>query len=836
MGTMTDGVPTMRRLAAGASVLAAITGTVITARRWSLPRTSGALRLTELSAPVEVLRDRWGVPHIYAQSDEDLFVAQGYVHAQDRLWQMELQRRTGHGRLAEIFGPLAVEADRFLRVLGLHHVAQQEVELLEGEERTVVEAYARGINAYIQGQKRLPIEFLLLRYRPEPWQPVDSLVWAKVMALGLCMNWTSELLRARMVATVGLERTRALEPEYLATHPLVVPSAITFKSNIGAEALERDASVERFIPRGNGIEGSNAWVVGGQRTATGKPLLANDPHLMLQIPSLWYENHLVGKEYHVTGASIPGIPGVIIGHNERIAWGETNGMNDVQDLYVERFDPNDPMCYEFEGKWYRVDIRREKIRVRGHREPVIQDVRTTRHGPVIAPLIPQPGKEEEQLTLRWIALEPRRIVRSILDLNRARDWSTFRQALQFWSAPALNFVYADVDGHFGYALGGHIPIRPNGDGRLPVPGWINGYEWSGLIPHALLPHVLDPPCGFVVTANNRIVGDDYPYALPGEWDPGYRAERIRQLISAVPIHDVDSFACMQSDVRSLPGLQLTHLVQRVSPASALERRAHDLVRTWNGELTTDAIAATICTHWCTHVLTAAYSDVAGPLGMVTGIGSFATTPGALYLLQALPGVLRRAELRDDAWLPEDLTWDRLLQETWTATIADLRQRYGDDLAQWTYGRYHQLTLRHPLGVLPLLSWLLNRGPYPLGGGKETVCAGDYGQTPNGDEFYVGPSYRQICDLADWDRSVSIHPTGQAGHPVSRHYFDFFETWRHGCYHPMLWSRQCVERETTHRLLLDPSKNAHRTERRLQYLSSAIRQMFQKAFGLSSPRS
>src|SRR5262249_9594525 len=433
---------------AGATGVAALT-----ALRRPLARTSGRLALPGLAAPVQILRDRWGVPHIYARNTIDLFTAQGYVHAQDRLWQMELQRRSGMGRLAEVFGPVALDTDRFMRVLGFNRVVRREAELLEGEARAVGEAYVFGVNAFItQNMRRLPIEFTILRLRPQPWQVEDVLVWAKMMALNLSRDWMVDLLRARIVATVGPERAAQLEPEYPPNHPLTIPQGVRYGTDMGADALRLAAAAAPFAASSAAGHGSNAWALGGGRSVSGRPLLASDPHLALQVPSLWYENHLSGGDIHVTGASIPGLPCVVIGHNERIAWGLTNGETDVQDLFVERFDPADPTRYQFRGAWERATVVREQIVVKGQAEPVVEEVRITLPGPVISSLSPvdsqhsavssqQSAKDDnatadwrlptgsEELALRWTALEPSQTMTAALALNRALDWTSFRAAL-----------------------------------------------------------------------------------------------------------------------------------------------------------------------------------------------------------------------------------------------------------------------------------------------------------------------------------------------------------------------------------------------------------------------
>jgi penicillin G amidase len=799
-------------LALGAALGLAGVGAVTVLRR-SLPRTSGTLALAGLDAPVQVLRDRWGVPHIYAQSAADLFMAQGYVHAQDRLWQMELQRRTGHGRLSEVFGEIALDSDRYLRVMGFGRIARRETELLSDEGQAVLGAYVRGVNAFIaQSGGRLPLEFTLLRLRPEPWQIADVLVWGKMMAQNLSRSWVTDALRAQIVAAVGPERASALEPEYLADHPLTLPRGARYRTDIGANALRMAAAVAPYAGNGESGEGSNAWVVGGARSATGRPLLANDMHLALQIPSIWYENHLSGGGYHVSGASLPGAPGVIVGHNERIAWGITNGENDVQDLFVERFDPADPTRYLFRDAWQPATVIREQIAVKGRSAPHVEEVRLTRHGPIISGLIPtnapstpgRPVSPGEELALRWTALDPSPTVDAVLELNRAGDWESFRRAVAGWSCPTLNFVYTDVEGHFGYAFAGQMPIRARGDGRLPVPGWTGEYEWVGTIPPAELPRTLDPAEGFVVTANNRIVGDDYPYPMPSEWLPGYRAARIAQLVEQTQRHDARSFARIQGDQRSLPGLEFAALAGRLPGDTPVARHARDALAAWGGELTADSVGGAIYARLREKLLRAAYDEVAGPVGQAVGLGAFAEISSGVYLWRALPPLLRRLAARDDTWLPAGRTGDDLLREAWQSTVAELRAELGDDVATWRYGRFHTLTLRHPLGMIPALARLLNRGPFQMGGDADTVRMGyaprEYAAQPT----YVAPSYRQICDPGDWDKSQSIHPMGQSGQPGSRHYADLVQPYLHMQYHPMPWSRARVDDATVARLTLEPA--------------------------------
>ncbi|MDW8212651.1 MAG: penicillin acylase family protein [Roseiflexaceae bacterium] len=787
----------------------------IAALRRPLPRTSGTLPLPGLQAPVRVIRDRWGVPHIYAANSEDLFMAQGYVHAQDRLWQMEFQRRAASGQLAELFGAIALDSDRFVRVLGFRRVAEREADSLDDETRRLVEAYVRGINAFIeQHAGNLPIEFTVLRLRPRPWTVADVLVWGRMMALQLSRNWREELVRARLVATVGAERAAALTPHYPDDHPIIVPPGVHYTPTMGQSAMERADAAARFFPDGAG-QGSNSWAVAAHRAAGGGPLLASDPHLAITMPSLWYENHLSGGDFHVTGASIPGTPGVIIGHNEHIAWGITNSGNDVQDLYLEKFDPTDltGLRYEYQGQWETAELVREEIVVRGQREVVIEEVRITRHGPIINALLPEHAQNasngealraEQPLAMRWTALAPSRLMRAVFRLNRARDWESFREALADWTVPPQNFTYADVEGNIGYALGGDIPLRAKGDGSVPVPGWTGEYEWVGIIPHAELPHVLNPPEGFVITANNRVVGDSYPYPFPAEWLNGYRAERIRQLIEQTPRHDVESFARIHADVRSLPGLELAALAGRLPADDPLAQQARDALATWNGELSADSIGGTIYSRLRERLLSTIYADAAPAFDVTVGLGAFATLPGRDIAQRAFPRLLRRLIERDDRFFGERTT-DEILTAAWNATLAELRAELGDDVTTWRYGRIHSLTIRHPLGSIPALATIFNRGPFPTGGDLDTVNMGYLPREFAGPPFYIAPSYRQICDTADWDRSQSIQPTGQSGHPGSRHYSDFVQPWLNVQYHPMPWSRSRVEEVAASRMTLQPTE-------------------------------
>jgi penicillin amidase len=729
-------------------------------------------------------------------------------------------------------------------VLGFGRLAQRDVAHLDDETHTLIDAYVQGINTFLDTHhSRLPLECALLRHEPEPWQVADVLLWGKVIAYSLSLNWIYEWHHARVAAALGEEQARALLPHIPESHIASMSENLFAQHGIGEEVAHssaanaaRNANGGRKngsrpgLPgqHGNPGQGSNAWAVRGQRSASGKPLLASDPHLRLSLPSIWYEAHLEGGDYRVTGATFPGMPGVAIGHNEHIAWGVTNAMTDVQDLYIERFDPDDPLRYEWRGNWEQAELVREAIDVKGQSEPFIEEVRITRHGPVINPLLgePEPPADvaseaegepaptvetppAETLALRWTGFDSSRSVQAALAVNRARNWQEFRTALADWDSPPQNFIYADVEGHYGYALAGTLPIRARGDGQFPVPGWDGRHEWKGTIPADALPAAYDPPDGLVFNSNNRITDASHPYhdVLHGSWMNDYRAMRIRSLLEATAHHDVQSFARMQADLLSLPGLHLARLVADLPLSEPLEVQARDLLVAWDGTLSADSTAGMIYVVLRRHLEHLAYAHLDEVPAAEVGMGLFQTNPAAEMLAQrSLPGILARiaaAQQPDEHREPHERhAWTEMMQEALRLTVAELRQRYGADPKGWKYGRAHTLTLRHVLGRSGFLAPLFNRGSWQMGGDLDTVWMGYVTSNPS-EPSYIAPGYRQICDTGNWDASVSVLAGGQSGHPASRHYCDMMVLWLRGDYHPMLWSREQVEKHAAATLLLEP---------------------------------
>jgi penicillin amidase len=768
--------------------------------RRTFPTINGTVGVPGLHSTVEVYRDQWGVPHIYADNAEDLFFAQGYVTAQDRLWQMEFNRRVASGTLSEICGEATLETDRFLRTLGWRHVAEQEVASLQGDALVALDAFSAGVNAYIDSHRgSLPLEFTILGFEPGPWTPTDSLAWAKVMAWDLGGNWEAELVRARLVEAVGEERAAELAPPYPQRSPLIVPPEVGGYGGLKLEGLlAQVAEVKGLLDSGAPGVGSNNWVIDGTKSATGSPLLANDMHLGLKIPSIWYEVHLVGGGFNVEGYSFPGVPGVIVGHNERIAWGVTNLGPDVQDLYVEKLNPAQPDQYEYEGRWVEMEVRQEVIEVAGQ-DPITERVQVTRHGPIITPVVED---LEEVLAFRWTALEPGRVFDAVLGLDRAGNWEEFRAALELWAVPAQNFVYADVEGNIGYQAPGLIPIRSQRHtGLLPVPGWTGEYEWQGYIPFEELPSVYNPSAHFVVTANNKVVSDDYPYVLAYDFAVGHRAERITTLVEEEDVLDVEDFQRIHGDTYSIPAEIFTPFILEIEPEGFLQERALNELRAWDYRCDAQSTGAAIFQVFYVKLVENTFGDELGEelLGDYLGIWTWPHI--------ALEEMIQEQNNPwfDDVTTPERETRDDIVLRSFADALDYLGNRFGDVPHAWKWGRLHGITFVHqPLGEsgIAVLEKIFNRGPVEVGGSAFTVDAASF----DPEEPYAttrGVSQRLIVDLSDWDNSLSTHTTGQSGLPFHRHYDDMISLWQRVEYHPLLWSKEAVEQHQEGLLLLEP---------------------------------
>jgi penicillin amidase len=814
----------------------------------SFPQTDGEIHLKGLDGSVDVYRDGMGIPHIYATTLHDLFMAQGYVHAQDRFWQMDFWRHIGSGRLSEMFGKSQVQTDEFLRTLGWRQIAEQEWQDLDPESQAILNAYTEGVNAYLADHQgtSLSLEYGVLKllnadYTPEQWTPVNSLTWAKAMAWDLRGNMGEEIARAILLKTLTPEQVDQLYPPYPADHPVIVPKIgeNVFKPS-GSQALmsadvsqatlndvrENIASLDALLgPVGSGI-GSNSWVVSGQRTVSGMPLLANDPHLGIQMPSIWYQvdMHCQPKSeacpYEISGFSFAGVPGVVIGHNDRIAWGFTNVGPDVMDLYVEKVNPDNPNQYEINGKWVDFETRQETIQVAGS-DPLEITVRSTRHGPVISdtygplkdkvegtatPFKDQAGIElpsQYVISLAWTALQPGSVFEAIWGFNKAQNWSEFRQAARNFQVPAQNLVYADVDGNIGYQMPGLVPIRKNGDGRLPVPGWTDDYEWTGFIPFDELPYVFNPTSGYVVTANNQVPPRDYPYLVTTDWDYGFRATRILGMIEDAPGKiDISYIQKMQGDDKDLNAETLVPILMQVKLDPELAAIRDKYLANWDYQTTMDSPSAALFESFWWSLLGDTFGDEAIPK-------DYQPTGGSRWF-EVMRQLVQQPDSQwwDDKSTPDKVeTRDEIFAKAFGQAVSckPCVDKFGKDIGQWKWGDLHTATFRNGTlgesGIGPIES-IFNRGPFPTAGGESIVNATGWDV---GDSFEVNwlPSMRMIVDLGDLRNSLTVHTTGQSGHAFDPHYIDMADLWRNIQYYPMLWNEQAITSNAEAHLRLLP---------------------------------
>ncbi|WP_043630677.1 penicillin acylase family protein [Nonomuraea candida] len=812
-----------------------LAGVFVYTVRKSFPQVEGSLRLPGLTGSVEIYRDKSGIPHIYADSAADLFMAQGFVHAQDRFFEMDFRRHMTAGRLSELFGEATLANDKALRTMGWRRVAEQEVPNLAQETQDYLNAYAKGVNAWLAANPNASdrsLEYSLLKIQgaggdPEKWTPVDSVAWLKAMAWDLRSNVEDEIDRALALTRLPKERVEQLYPGYPYDRhlPIVTEGAIQRgRFNQRAEprpragravddrVLDQAADTLGSVPSTMGTAdragiGSNSWVVSGEYTAGGKPLLANDPHLGAQMPSVWYQAGLhcrkVTQEcpYDVTGFTFSGVPGVIIGHTDKIAWGFTNLGPDVADLFLEQVDGD---TYLYRGSRLPLDVRREQIKVAGG-DPVTITVKSTRHGPLINEVIPdaKPSGEANAVALQWTALTPGHTADAIFALNRAGGWEEFRSAAALFDVPAQNLIYADTSGRIGYQAPGRIPVRENGDGTWPVPGWTGEYDWRAApIPYEQLPSVQNPADGFIVTANNAVIDPSrYQPLLTKDWSYGYRSERIRTLIKQAiqkgPI-DAAAMARIQRDDHNGFADVLVPALMEVDLAGP-GVQARELLKTWDGAQSLDSAAAAYFNAVWRQVLVLTFGD---------DLPQAARPTGGDRWYEVVRRLLEAPE--DPFW--DDVTTkdvhetrDDILRQALASAHHELAGLLGADIKAWRWGDLHRLELVHgslgTSGIAPIEA-LFNRGPLAVAGGKDAVNATGWNVQKNYSITAV-PSMRMIVDLSDLDKSQWINLTGASGHAFHDNYWDQAEAWARGELLPMRSDPESVRKAAVHTLKLNP---------------------------------
>ncbi len=746
------------------------------AARQSVDAHDGTLVLLGLLEPVEIIRDENSVPHIYGASEEDVAFGLGVSHAQDRLWQMELFRRVGQGRLAELLGSFALPADRYIRTLNLYGLAEETVPYLAPETQSLLNAYAAGVNSYLdQREIPLPPEFLFLAHEPEPWAPADSVVMIKLLALGLSGNATRELSRARLAEVLSAEQLAAFFPPYPGDGPVALPDLASLYADTPIQ--QAAAAIPDIGPKG----ASNNWVVDGSHTASGKPLLANDPHLGMLAPSIWYLAHLAYPDRNVVGGTIAGVPSVVLGRNDHIAWGYTNTGPDTQDLYVEKLNPEDADQYLTPEGYATFEERTEILKVRFGADETFT-IRSTRNGPVLPSdffgadeLTP----EGHVLAISWTALtSPDFTIEAGHNITKARDFAEFRDALRTYVAPMQNMVFANVDGEIGFIAPAHIPVRGEAHethGLVPTPGWKDSNTWTGMIPFDGLPQTFNPASGTIVTANNKIVSDSYPYSITRQWDLPFRAERIEELLATTRNHTVESFITMQMDNGSSFAAEFSPLLLSMVSNTSETAAARARLAAWDHRMDGEKAEPILFLSWMRELTRLVYADE------LKDQFSSRWRFHPVFMKQALTGVEGK-----DVWCDNVNTEDAietcagLVDEALTKAIADATERFGDKMDEWRWDEAHPVVNRHiPGSFLPIVGDTLTIAR-PSAGGNHTINRGQHvigSETPFDNVHAAG--YRVVYDLADLDASRYMISTGQSGNPFSGDFDHLATAWAEG---------------------------------------------------------
>jgi len=740
-------------------------------------------RSVPVKAGVQIVRDTWGIPHIFASNDEDLFCGFGFAMAQDRLFQLDHLRRKAHGRLAEILGPDGVESDMVARTVGMHQIAALEEASLPQETRALLNAFTEGINTAIQGSRdRLPIEFDFLGFEPEPWTPLDCLAIQVEFEWYLTGRFPVIVIPELAKRVLG-ERTLLnafLQGE--ADDESILPAGSYLAERVGCD------SIGAVVGDPEEGRGSNNWVVSGDRTVTGKPMVASDPHIAFAAVSCWYEVHLCGGTFNVAGTAYVGMPALVFGRNEQVAWGITNNICSLRDLYQERTDLAHDGCFLYDGRWEPARERVEEIKVKG--APTLhKTIRLSRNGPIDDEILPAPARDSGPVSLRWLGSAYSGWLAAMQLMNRAGSAAEFRETLKGWKVPTWSVVFADVEGHIGYQAVGQIPIRSKSE-RGYRPGWDPKHQWDGLIPFEGMPGILDPERSWIATANNRPAPNDYPYPLSGTWSSGHRARRIRQMIEEKDKLSHEDFVRMQQDVLSLRAVECVPKLVKILEKHETQDRAEALrfLRSWSFHMEVDSIGATLFevffTHWSRAVAKERFSGEIAEL-MVGAIGGLA----ADLLTEDRVGWLHR-------------TRDAVILEAFDATIKELSSKLGRDLLLWKWGNVHRINLKHVLSGRGDLGKLLDRGGHPISGNGVTVC--NTGYDPNWGAP-TGANYRLIADLSISPPGLkAVDAQGQSGHPGSAHYCDQLSQWMSGHFHYLPLDRQEASLMCRTKLTLEPS--------------------------------
>lgn len=768
----------------------------------SFPDYEGEISLSNLNGTVEIFRDEFAVPHIFAEDEHDLMFAVGYVHAQERLWQMDIMRRAGDGRLSEVLGAATVDFDRLFRTLDIPASAKNIEAELKPEIRSALQAYADGVNAFIKSHKgKYPIEFDMIGYEPEPWQVYHTILLSRLMAWELNLAWWVDLTLGRIVEKVGLEKASEIFPQYPFSSPTIIPKSTEKGKSLTSETLIYSgiSSVEGFMKVAQSYRqffnidasgvGSNSWVINSSRSLSGKPIIANDPHLGLPAPTEWFEMHLHAPGWNVAGVSLPGSPFIIIGHNMEIAWALTNAMIDESDFYIEKIDSTKldsvkqdkiPLYYIHDKKSLPIESREEQIFI-GKVDSITITIRRTHHGPIISDVHPSNEKaaEGKLISMRWVGSEISQEDYAFYLINKAKNIQEFDRGVREFAVPGQNFVYADVDGNIAYRTVAKIPIRGEYDPMLPIPGWSSEFDWKGWIPFGQLPKSWNPKEGFIATANNKIE-ENLPYYISNLYLPPSRVERIRELLNSQKSFSAKDFQRMQTDyvsphARLVSGTLLKIYEPLQSKAKNVEK-ALEYLKNWDYKHSSTDIASTIFNVFFVKLLHNTFKDEMGG-DLFNDYVFFSAVPINVMhkLLQS-----ESSFWFDDMNTEKVETKDDIIKNSFEDALDQLQKELGPEMKNWQWGNLHTVTFEHPIGTQKFLNKIFNIGPFKIGGASTTINNGEFNFN-NPYKNIVGPSTRVIVDLAKPLEYFSVITTGQSGQPLHKHYDDQTTLWLNGVY-------------------------------------------------------
>ena len=754
---------------------------ILRSSKKKFPKINGETYLKGLNEEVKVIRDKNGVPHIFAKNEEDLFFAMGYVHAQDRLWQMELNRRTARGQLSEIFGEIALDTDRAVRVFGFERTGMIDWENATPEIKTMINSYIKGVNSFLrENPDKLPVEFSLIKHKPREWTVEDVVSLARFMAWSLSHSWYAELIRAEIIDKIGEEMASYLEIHYPEENALILPKGVEFREYNKDGVLEKTKGP--FLSRSLG---SNSLVVSGEYTVSGKPLVAHDVHLALATPELWYEVHHSSPSFNSYGVSIPGLPLILIGQNDYFVWCMTLAYTDAADVYVEKIDFKN-MTYEFEGESKPLEVIEEIIKIKD-RPNHVEQVLLTHHGPIISDIVDE--VKGKVLSVSDMALRPANILTAWYMLNKGKNWNDFVNAIKEMRAPQLNVSYADIYGNIGYWVSGVVPIRKKGDGRLPVPGWTGEYEWQGEVPFEEMPHALNPEQGFIVTANNKIVGDDYPYYLGSVWMNGYRAERITQLVKEkiekgekLSIEDGNR---IMRDVYSIPGKKFAKIIEELQTQDKEILQVQNILREWNGFMEPEQIGPTVYQVVRYFVTREILEPKLGKklADKIMGSGYHPVLLAANeFQGHDITVILRLLQNTGNDWIKSEEERNEILIRGIKKAVKWLRKNLGKNVKNWAYGNIHKAIYEHAFSLTPPMDVVFNPKPIPIRGGNDTPFQTAYDPTDPFHNKLWSPSFRIVADLSNLKNTKSTTALGQVGLLGHKHYDDKAIPWASGEYH------------------------------------------------------